>query len=521
MRLKSRMSYWMNAGQEPTFFKDYRNDIHQYTVSFASVFYKIMTAVFFLLLGLAYLIPLLLNVPDFIYQLRPFMAVYTAYMALCHIIFAFFIQKSITASFIFTQVTLLIFGVLLLWLSFYKSDQVAVYMPVYFVLFPMLVTVPVPTLIADILILYVLTIVGTNIFKSPEVIYHDVISTSICLTAGFFIGCKNIRSRLSEIKSLTKNMQKSALQKSVIDALVDEYECLATADFDNDIINVLLVNDNFSMNKENLMKIGSLSERIKEFAETEVHPDDKKRYIATMSKENIIKHMKDENSLAVNYRVLKDGQEPYVQTKLSKDINAPEGTNKFIMTHRSIDNEVKMEQMISNALKLASQDSLTGIRNRTAYDADLEQLKNRLSSGKQKEAGIVMVDVNWLKETNDKMGHTAGDDLLKSVSNVICSIYKHSPVYRIGGDEFAILLSPHDLRASCKLLQLARNSAAKTKYGVSFATGMAVFDKSDASFEDTIKRADTEMYKNKKEIKGSEPAETKKEEAAVPKAEND
>ena len=124
MRLKSRMSYWMNAGQEPTFFKDYRNDIHQYTVSFASVFYKIMTAVFFLLLGLAYLIPLLLNVPDFIYQLRPFMAVYTAYMALCHIIFTFFIQKSITASFIFTQVTLLIFGVLLLWLSFYKSDQV-------------------------------------------------------------------------------------------------------------------------------------------------------------------------------------------------------------------------------------------------------------------------------------------------------------------------------------------------------------------------------------------------------------
>lgn len=507
MRAKTKMSYWIRAGQEPTFFKDYRNNIHQYTVSFASAFYKTMTAVFFLLLVLIYSLPFIFNMPQFVIHLRPFLAVYTSYMALCYIIFTLFVQKSVTGSFIFTQVTLLMFGVLLLWLNFYTSEQLAVYMPVYFVLFPMLVTVPVPILIVDILVLFVLTVTGTILFKSTEIVYHDIISTSICMAAGFFIGCKNIRSRLNEIKSLSVKSKSNALQKSVIDALIDEYDCLATVDFDNDKINILLVTDDFSTDNESLMGIDSLSTRIKEYAETDVHPDDKKRYLATMSKENVLEHMKHEKALAVNFRVLKNGQEPYVQSKIIKDLSAPPGENKFVLTHRSIDNEVKMEQMISNALKLASLDSLTGVRNRTAYDVDLHQLKERLASKEQKEAGIVMVDVNWLKDTNDEMGHSAGDELLKSVCNVICSIYKHSPVYRIGGDEFAILLSSYDLRIRDKLLDMARNSASKTRYGVSFAIGMAVFDEQDESFDDTIKRSDSEMYKNKKEIKSAASSE--------------
>lgn len=497
------MSYWMRAGQEPTFFKDYRNDIHQYTISFASVFYKIMAVVFFLLLVLVYFLPLIFNLPQFIHNLRPFLAVYTSYMALCYIIFTLCVQKFVTGSFIFTQATLLMFGVLLLWLNFYTSEQLAVYMPVYFVLFPMLVTVPVPVLIFDILVLFVLTIAGTLTFKSSEVIYHDIISTSICMAAGFFIGCKNIRSRLNEIKSLSVKSKSNAIQKSVIDALIDEYECLATVDFDNDTINILLVTDDFSNNKQDLMGIESLSARIKEYAEIDVHPDDRKRYLATMSKENVLEHMKHEKALAVNYRVLKNGQEPYVQSKLIKDLSALPGENKFVLIHHSIDTEVKMEQMISNALKLANLDSLTGVRNRTAYDADLQHLKEMLASKEQKEAGIVMVDVNWLKDTNDKMGHTAGDELLKSVCNMICSIYKHSPVYRIGGDEFAILLSSYDLRIRDKLLDTARKAASKTRYGISYAIGMAVLEEQDASFDDTIKRSDSEMYKNKKEIKAA------------------
>ena len=506
MKFAQRVSHWLNAGLDASFFRTYKEDIHKYTVSFISTFYKIMTTVFVLIVVATLCLP---DIPPLqhIRALVPFGITYAAYMALCLILYCTLIKKNIKASFLFSQITLILFGFLLLWLDFSTADNLAVFIPVYFAFFPMLLTVPVPALMLDLAILYIVTIAGTIIFKEPRIVVEDIVNISICLAAGFFIGCKNIRSKLAEIQANSNTKSYSAMQKSVIDALIDEYSCLATVDLDKDTINIMLVNDDFSTYTNSLLTIGSFKERVKEFARLNVHPDDKKRYLVTMSKDNILEHMKTEKSLAINFRVVNNGQELYVQSKLIKDISVPAGGNKFVLTHRSIDNEVKMEQMITNTLRLASLDSLTGVRNRTAYDADVKELKERLNSGEQKEAGIVLVDVNWLKETNDKMGHTAGDDLLRSVNNVICSIYKHSPVYRIGGDEFAVLMSSYDLLIREKLLGLARNATAKTKYGVSFASGMAVFEAPDVTFDDTIKRADNEMYKNKKEIKSAASSE--------------
>ena len=506
MTFAQRVSHWFYAGQNPGFFQVYRKDIHQYTVDFVTVFYKIMTTVFFLIILFTRILP---ETPDMehIRDLTPFGIVYTAYMALCFILFTTIIHNYIRASFLFSQITLLVFGVLLLWLDFSTPDNLAVFIPVYFALFPMLLTVPVPILLLDIALLYIVTVTGTLIYKTPDVALEDLINTTICSIAGFFLGCKNIRSKLAEIKTMSNKDSHSALQKSIIDALIDEYESLAIADFDADSIKTVLIKDDFTQNAAALLNIDSLSGRIKEFAELDVHPDDRKRYLSTIDKQNVIRHMEANDSLVMNYRVMSSDRPKYVQTKFIKDTSAPKDAHRYILCHRSIDAEVRMEQMMTDALKLASQDSLTGVRNRTAYDIDLEQLQKKLESGQQKEAGIVMVDVNWLKETNDQLGHSAGDELLKSVSDVVCGIYKHSPVYRIGGDEFAVILSFHDLRIRDKLINTARNTASKTKFGVSFAIGMAVFDPHDKSFDETIKRADDAMYLNKKEIKDGAAAE--------------
>ena len=500
MTFAQRVSYWFYAGQNPGFFRAYRKDIHKYTVSFVSVFYKIMTTVFTGIILFTLILPDTQDM-EHIRDLTPFGVVFTSYMALCLILFTAVIQNHIKASFLFSQITLLIFGGLLLWLDFSTPGSLAVFIPVYFALFPMLLTVPVPILLLDMFLLYIPTVVGTIICKTPNIALEDIINTTICFAAGFFLGCKNIRSKLAEIKTMSNKDSYSALQKSIIDALIDEYECLAIADFDHDTIRTMLIKDEFSMHSDTLLKINSLFDQIKEFAEHDVHPDDKKRYLSTIEKQNVIQHMETNDSLVINYRVLVNGQPKYVQSKLIKDTSAPEDAHRYILCHRSIDAEVRMEQKMTDALKLASQDSLTGVRNRTAYDIDLEQLQKKLASGEQKEAGIVMVDVNWLKETNDQLGHSAGDELLKSVSNVVCGIYKHSPVYRIGGDEFAVILSFHDLRIRDKLMDMAKSTASKTRFGVSFAIGMAVFEANDKSFDDTIKRADDAMYQNKKEIK--------------------
>ena len=500
MNFPERVSDWLHAGQDADFFRTYRTEIHNYSVSFLSVFYEIMTVVFILILLGTFLIP---DTPtmNHIKDLTPFGAVYTGYMAICYLLFSTIIRKNIKASFLFIQISLVLFGVLLLWLDFCTAGSLAVFIPVYFALFPMLLTVPVPVLMLDLAILYIISLVGTVVFKEPRIAIEDIINITICLIAGFFIGCKNIRSKLAEIKTLTYNELLSTQQKSVINALMDEYDCLAIADYDKDTINKVLVSENFIMNLNALKGITILSKLLNNFADLAVHPDDKKRYLETIEPNNVFEHMKDNRVLVINYRIMNNGTEEYVQSKFIKDPSLPADSHRYVLCHRSIDNEVRMEQMISDALLLANHDPLTGVNNRTAYNAEVARIQQRLDSGSQKEAGIAMFDVNWLKETNDYNGHDAGDELLRNVCSEICSIFKHSPVYRIGGDEFAVLLSPYDIKIRDKLMERARNTTVRTEKGPSFASGMAVYAKPDESFHDTIKRADEEMYKNKREIK--------------------
>ncbi|MCR4939500.1 MAG: diguanylate cyclase [Treponemataceae bacterium] len=500
MKFAQTLSYWVHAGQKADFFRKYKKDVHEYTVSFASIFYKVMGIVFAVILIVMSFLPKVEETKP-ILRVAPFVAVYAVYMGLCFILFETIIKKHISASFHFTQITLLFFGILLLWLNVTTAETLAVFIPVYFVLFPLLVTVPIPILILDLLILYAISIAGTVLFKAPATIQEDIINITICMAAGFFIGCKNIRSRLMEIKTSSKEEKHNALQKSVIDALIDEYECLAMVDLDKDTIKIVLINDNFSINTDYLLKITSLSERVAEYAEKDVYEEDRARYLSIFNKKNVIEHMKHNDALIINFRVLRNGQTPYVQTKIIKDINAPMGANRFIMSHRSIDTEVKMEQMVSNAIKLASQDPLTGVNNRTAFERDKEEIEKKIISGELKQAGIVIFDVNWLKETNDYKGHAAGDELLKNVCKKICDIYKHSPVYRIGGDEFSVLLSSYDMRNRTHLLESVKRASSRKKDGISYAAGMAIYTKEDSSFDKAIVRADEEMYKMKKEIK--------------------
>ena len=110
---------------------------------------------------------------------------------------------------------------------------------------------------------------------------------------------------------------------------------------------------------------------------------------------------------------------------------------------------------------------------------------------------------------NDTYGHDAGDTYIKKACRLICTVYKHSPVFRIGGDEFAAILMGQDLLNSSKLMHRFYdrmdevNKEAENPYEtVSVAAGMAVFKEGvDTDFQSVFKRADENMYKNKKSMK--------------------
>ena len=88
--------------------------------------------------------------------------------------------------------------------------------------------------------------------------------------------------------------------------------------------------------------------------------------------------------------------------------------------------------------KLALTDDLTGIYNRTAYSEHINKIQNSHSS---EFFGIVVFDVDDFKVINDNEGHLEGDEILKFVAQSIKSIFKPpmNSVYRIGGDEFAVI----------------------------------------------------------------------------------
>ena len=155
----------------------------------------------------------------------------------------------------------------------------------------------------------------------------------------------------------------------------------------------------------------------------------------------------------------------------------------------------------------ANRDSLTGLRNTTSYKSWVAEFDREIAS-KTANFGVVVFDVNRLKETNDVYGHDVGDKLIVSVAKVISDVFKRSPVFRIGGDEFLAVLRHGDLEDCEKLfIQLDLECAntfvgENSKIPISIARGFARFDSDkDLHFNDVFKRADYAMYENKRNSK--------------------
>ena len=100
------------------------------------------------------------------------------------------------------------------------------------------------------------------------------------------------------------------------------------------------------------------------------------------------------------------------------------------------------------------------------------------------------------------MGHQAGDRFIQEGCSIICSIFQHSPVFRVGGDEFAVIAKDGDYRNIDALMEKLSESNKKNleSGGVVIAGGMARFY-GDRSVSAVFERADSYMYKNKTELK--------------------
>ena len=170
------------------------------------------------------------------------------------------------------------------------------------------------------------------------------------------------------------------------------------------------------------------------------------------------------------------------------------------------ENSSAMEKKLKRTIKIANTDTLTQVKNIAAYTDKIAQLSNEIASGDLPEFAIVISDINNLKQENDTYGHDVGDIYIKNCCKILCTVFDHSPVFRIGGDEFAVVLQGRDYRNKDGLMiqmetmvKHSQNIKTSESGKASFAAGIAVYSpETDSSVSDVIKRADASMYRNKK-----------------------
>ena len=169
------------------------------------------------------------------------------------------------------------------------------------------------------------------------------------------------------------------------------------------------------------------------------------------------------------------------------------------------------EHQIQDLNKRVFVDALTSVRNKGAFDTYIQKMQTQLDKGEEFEFAIGVFDCDNLKKINDRYGHDKGDIYLKTASQLICHIFQHSPVYRIGGDEFSVILKNEDFQNREKLSEQFRQraeeisaSAENSWEEVHTSMGIAVYDsRNDQSVNDTVRRADRRMYENKNRRKKS------------------
>lgn len=183
-----------------------------------------------------------------------------------------------------------------------------------------------------------------------------------------------------------------------------------------------------------------------------------------------------------------------------------------VLTQSFINMAGQIKLFVQDLNSKAYTDSLTGVRNKSAYDVFCSQINESIKSGEgeaEKGFAVAMFDCNNLKDINDTYGHDKGDIYLQTACSLICKVFAHSPVFRVGGDEFIAVLRYDDLRNRDELLRLfderARgiNGFAENEWEkVSLAIGISAYDPaSDTRIEDVARRADELMYEHKKLVK--------------------
>lgn len=156
--------------------------------------------------------------------------------------------------------------------------------------------------------------------------------------------------------------------------------------------------------------------------------------------------------------------------------------------------------------KLAHVDALTGLKNKMAYYETVNRIDTQITNAAA-EFAFIVIDLNFLKRINDECGHNYGDIMIKRLADLIKEFFRDYDSFRIGGDEFAVIIEGERSKKTLTLVSsfrqlLTEGSSVGYKKFPSAAVGCATYRAGiDANAKEVFDRADNDMYGNKLQMK--------------------
>jgi len=167
---------------------------------------------------------------------------------------------------------------------------------------------------------------------------------------------------------------------------------------------------------------------------------------------------------------------------------------------------LSMKEYVNQMDELAYRDSLTGAGNKAAYEKAARKLGWDILAGTA-DFAVVMGDLNYLKRINDSYGHDKGNVYIKGMYAMLAETFTESPIFRIGGDEFVVIVQDRELERCEALVEGLRDRMKKTMRDgnlepwerISTAFGIGRYAAGD-DVEAVFKKADIAMYEEKKRM---------------------
>ncbi|MGI5874008.1 MAG: EAL domain-containing protein [Bacillota bacterium] len=222
-------------------------------------------------------------------------------------------------------------------------------------------------------------------------------------------------------------------------------------------------------------------------AERLVRAEDRARANSVWDKKKLLAALRTSGSCSVTYRRMTDGAPSYAH--LHAVALSENGVRRVAIVVSDDDERVRREKEFTAAAERARRDELTGVKSRFAFDEAGNYRSSLMHRGVSEAFSVVLCNVGGLDAVSERGGGTAVDRRIRDACHVICNTFKHSPVFRVGGDEFAAILSGADYANRAELLASLKERGADDD-GVVIACGISdMLPGSDTAFETVLARA--------------------------------